>query len=104
MSPAFTVHGTRNGSLVDATWTDGRLTGDPPTVDLLYTQAELVQVVHADAVAARAFPDLAALPADPLADAASAYRLIAHVFDTIRDTTGDVPADVPERPNVDSAG
>jgi hypothetical protein len=90
---SFTVHGTRNGSLVHATWTDGHLTGDPPTVDLLYTQAELVGVVHSDAVAARAFPELAELPVEPLADAASAYQLIAHVFDTIRDTTGtDVPA------------
>jgi hypothetical protein len=92
-SRTFTVRGVRNGSLVHATWTDGRLTGDPPTVDLLCTQAELVGVIHADDVAARAFPDLAALPSEPLADPASAYRLIVHVFDAVRDTAGDVPVD-----------
>jgi hypothetical protein len=89
----FTVRGVRNGSLVHATWTDGRLTGDPPTVDLLRTQAELVSVIRTDDVAARAYPDLAGLPAEPLADPVSAYRLIVHVFDTIRETSGEVPVD-----------
>lgn len=103
-SRSFRLAGSRNGSLVHVTWTDGVLTGDPPTVDLLETQAEIVTVLHADKVAARAFPDLVAgTTADPLADPASAYHLIVHVFDTVREQTGDLPdrdasAGVPSRP------
>lgn len=92
MSSSFTVRGTRNGSLVHVTWTDGALTGDPPTVDLLEVQAEIADSVHDDAHAARAFPALAALPPDPLTDPAGAYRLIVHVFDSVRQTEGAVPA------------
>ena len=49
MTRTFTVRGTRNGSLVHVTWTDGTLTGDPPTVDLLEVQAEIADTVHDDA-------------------------------------------------------
>lgn len=92
MSHSFTVRGTRNGSLVHVTWTDGELTGDPPTVDLLEVQAEIADSMHGDEHAARAFPMLASLPAEPLGDPASVYRLIVHVFDSIRKTEGAVPA------------
>lgn len=87
----FTVRGTRNGSLVHVTWTDGRLTGDPPTVDLLLNEAEIVASLHHDDHAARAYPELRALPVEPLSDPGAAYRLIAHILDSIRDTTGHVP-------------
>ncbi|MCW2722458.1 hypothetical protein [Pseudonocardia sp.] len=86
---SFTVRGTRNGSLVHVTWTDGALTGDPPTVDLLHTQAELVAVLHGDPHAANAYPELVALPEDPLTDSRAAYRLVVHVLDSVRETTGD---------------
>lgn len=91
MTRTFTVRGTRNGSLVHVTWTDGTLTGDPPTVDLLEVQAEIADTMHGDEHAARAFPALAALPPDPLTDPASAYHLIVHVFDTVRQTEGAAP-------------
>lgn len=75
------------------TWTEGGgLTGDPPTVDLLEVQAEIADGIQGDDHAARAFPALAALPPDPLADADSTYRLILHVFDSVRQAEGDVPA------------
>ncbi|WP_300019163.1 hypothetical protein [Pseudonocardia sp.] len=91
MTRSFTVRGTRNGSLVHVTWTDGTLTGDPPTVDLLEVQADIADTMHGDDHAARAFPALAALPPHPLADPSSAYRLIIHVFDSVRQTEGAVP-------------
>lgn len=87
----FTVRGTRNGSVVHVTWSDGRLTGDPPTVDLILTEAENVASIHHDDHGANAYPELRALPAEPLAAPCPAYLLIAHVLDNIRDTTGDVP-------------
>ncbi|MEN3301664.1 hypothetical protein [Pseudonocardia sp.] len=86
---SFTVRGTRNGSLVHVTWTDGELTGDFPTVDLVHTEAELVAVLHDDPHAAGAYRELVALPGEPLADAAAAYRLVVHVLDAVRETTGD---------------
>lgn len=90
----FTVRGTRNGSLVHVTWSEGgEVTGDPPTVDLLHSYVEIVERVHADAYAARAHPDLADLPADPLAEPASAHRLIQHVLDSVRVTDGCQPSD-----------
>ncbi|WP_214369821.1 hypothetical protein [Pseudonocardia sp. H11422] len=89
---SFTVRGTRNGSLVHVTWIDGELTGDPPTVDLLLTEAEIVEVLRDDDHACRAYPELRDLPAEPLTDPLSARRLITHVLDTVRDTTGDAPA------------
>ncbi len=88
----FTVKGSRNGSLVHITWTDGEISGDFPTVDMLLTEAELVPILHADPYAARALPDLDGMADAPLRDAASAYRLIVHVMDSVRETTGDVPA------------
>ncbi|MHA6794378.1 hypothetical protein ACVGVM_12855 [Pseudonocardia bannensis] len=89
---SFTVRGTRNGSLVHVTWTDGELIGDPPTVDLLLTEAEIVEVLRDDDRAARACPELRDLPAEPLADPIGAHRLITYVLDSVRETTGDVPA------------
>lgn len=89
---SFTVKGSRNGSLVHITWTDGVLTGDPPTVDLVHTQADIVDVLHADAAAARAYPELVgATRPNPLADAGAAHQLILHVLDTVRESSGDLP-------------
>lgn len=88
---SFTVKGSRNGSLVHVTWTDGRVSGDFPTVDLLLTEAELVPILHTDAYAAKVIPDLDGMGEAPLADPVAAYRLILHVLDSVRETTGDVP-------------
>lgn len=107
MSPrSFTVRGTRNGSLVHVTWTEGGgLAGDPPTVDLVLNQAEMVDVLRCDGIARRAFGDLASLREDPLTDPPSAYRIIVHLLDNVREVTGDVaevaalaPSPVPDRP------
>lgn len=87
----FTVKGSRNGSLVHITWTDGQISGDFPTVDLLLTEAELIPILHTDAYAARALPDLHRMADSPLADPAAAYRLITHVMDSVREATGNVP-------------
>lgn len=93
----FTVKGSRNGSLVHVTWTDGELSGDFPTVDLLLTEADLVPILHSDAYAARALPHLGEMTDAPLRDAAAAYQLIVHVLDSVHESTGDVPVP-PERP------
>lgn len=90
----FTVKGSRNGSLVHVTWTDGVLSGDFPTVDLVLAEAELAPVVHVDGYAARALPDLGDLTDSPLRDAATAYRLIVRVLDNVRETIGEVPGGV----------
>ncbi|MCF7550876.1 hypothetical protein [Pseudonocardia sp. WMMC193] len=87
----FTVRGSRNGSLVHVTWTDGVLTGDFPTVDLLAAEAELVPVVHRDSYAGRALPDLDGLGPSPLSEPGTAYRLILRVFDSVRESEGEVP-------------
>lgn len=44
----FRVEGSRNGSLVHLTWNGGVLTGDPPTIDLLEVEAELLRQVPQD--------------------------------------------------------
>lgn len=88
----FTVRGIRNGSRVHVTWSNGVLTGDPPTVDLLEVEAvlakersfdPLVRELHAGA------PE--GFAADPLATATSAFYLIERVLDIVRDVEGDVP-------------
>lgn len=88
----FTVRGSRNGSLVHVTWTDGQLSGDFPTVDMVHAAADLVPIVRTDSYAARAMPVLRSGMEHPLQDPATAYRLIASLLDTVRESTGDVPA------------
>jgi len=90
---AFTVRGWRNGSPVHVTWTEGGLlSGDPPTVDMLYVQADIVRLLHRDGIGARAFPELVRETSeDPLSKPESAHRLILQVLDSVRESTGDVP-------------
>jgi hypothetical protein len=96
MSPTadrFTVSGTRNGSLVQISWSGGELSGDPPTIDLVLVEAMIARDQTTDPLVAELFhdaPDGFDL-ADPLGDPRSAYYLISRVFDTIRDASGDVP-------------
>lgn len=89
---SFTVRGSRNGSKVHVSWTDGQLSGDPPTVDLVTVEAELasVEAVDRQSWAQVGFGDQV-LAADPLSDADSAWLLIKSVFDTITDVDGDAP-------------
>lgn len=90
---SFTVRGSRNGSLVHVTWTEGGiLTGDPPTVDLLYVQAEVLDSLRDDAIGVRAYPDLVRdTVMNPLTDSSSAHHLITYLLDSIRETSGDHP-------------
>lgn len=89
----FTIRGARNGSRVHVTWTDGVLSGDPPTVDLLHVEAELAATYPGDrhTWAAVAAPG-GSLPADPLSDPDAAWTLITSVFDSVRAGEGDLPA------------
>ena len=94
---SFTIRGGRNGSRVHVTWTDGTLTGDPPTVDLLHVEAELVRVNEDDHLAWSYVVDPhQSLQGDPLTEPAAAWRLIRSVFDTIQSGEGDLPADAAE--------
>ncbi|MBS4728590.1 hypothetical protein MSM1_09690 [Mycobacterium sp. SM1] len=90
----FTVRGSRNGSRVHVTWTDGKLTGDPPTIDLILVEAELALFHPEDR---QSWAGLvyagAGLSNQPLSDAPSAYRLINSVLDTITTVEGDAPAE-----------
>lgn len=92
MTQKFTVRGGRNGSQVHVHWTDGVLTGDPPTVDLLQVEAEMVTVFPTDR-STWGFRVSAGntLPADPLADPESAWALIVSVLDTVTSYEGDLP-------------
>jgi hypothetical protein len=100
----FTVRGGRNGSQVQITWTDGRLSGDPPSVDLVEIEAELVALNPDDqqSWSAVMYPGHA-LPADLLADPVMSWRLIESVLDTVQAVDGDVPpeaaAALPRRPH-----
>lgn len=89
----FTIRGSRNGSRVQVTWTDGVLTGDPPTLDLLAIESELTSLPGGDRHNWAAIADpQGTLPADPLRDPDGAWTLIASVFDSITAGEGDLPA------------
>jgi hypothetical protein len=95
LMPSFTIRGGRNGSRVHVTWTDGALTGDPPTVDLLHIEAELVRVNNDDHLQSWSdvLDTLGGMPGDPLTEPAAAWLLIRSVFDTIQSGEGDLPPD-----------
>lgn len=91
--PSFTLRGMRNGSLVNVTWRAGVLTGDPPTVDLIETEAEVAEQRHRDPVAAQLYVDA---PFGEhrrlLDDPASARFLIERNMDIVRERLGAVPS------------
>lgn len=90
----FTVRGGRNGSQVHVTWSDGHLSGDPPTVDLLEVEAELVRLHVDDRLSwAHVVDPQHTLPGDPLADPVAAWRLIQSVLDVVQSGSGDLPAE-----------
>lgn len=99
----FTVRGGRNGSQVHVTWADGKLSGDPPTVDLVELEAELVAVNRRDRQSWSHVVDPDGdLPQDPLLDPTAAWRLIRSVLDTVQTGSGDLPAEAAallERPS-----
>lgn len=98
-SQKFTVRGVRNGSQVHVTWSDGKLTGDPPTVDFVELEAEMAGLYPDDPNSmASQFYGEADMSGDPLADAASAWRLIESVLDSVTTVEGDAPPDAIERP------
>lgn len=89
---SFTVRGLRNGSLVHITWRAGEISGDPPTVDLIFVESDLSEVYRADPHFGGARAELhAGLAEEPLADPDSAYRLIVSVMDRVQGATGDLP-------------
>lgn len=95
----FTVRGSRNGSQVHVTWLDGKLSGDPPTVDFVELEAEMAGLYPDDpnSMAAQ-FYGADDLGADPLANPVSAWRLIRSVLDSVTVVEGDAPPEALERP------
>jgi hypothetical protein len=92
---AFTMRGLRNGSPVHITWSDGHLSGDPPTVDLLEVEAEIEAVGGLDHMARRA----GTTPSPhPLADVATAARLAYRVIDRVTEVHPPGIVDMFERP------
>lgn len=94
---SYTVRGARNGSQVFVTWADGKVSGDPPTVDLILVEAELAALHPEDAKSWNQVGGFDGLHADPLSDPDSAWQLIASVFDTVSATEGAVPAGAESR-------
>ena len=89
---SFTVRGGRNGSQVHVRWTDGVLSGDPPTVDLLDVEAEMVSVFPSERIMWGGQVDpQGALAANALADPESAWTLIVSVLDSVTSGEGDLP-------------
>jgi hypothetical protein len=73
---------------VHVTWTDGKLSGDPPTVDLVQVEAELARLHPGDRQSwSHVVDPQQSLPADPLAT----WRLIQSVLDTVQSGEGDLP-------------
>lgn len=90
----YTVRGGRNGSRVHVTWTDGTLSGDPPTVDLMQVEAELALLHPQDRLSwAHMVDPEQLLPADPLSEPTATWRLIQSVFDTVQSGEGDLPTE-----------
>lgn len=93
----FEVRGVRNGSVLTLTWDRGHLSGDPPTVDLVEIEAEVVEMSVADPFRRRdgSAPRAADSPdGHPLEQADTALALIRRVVDRITRVT--VLAPVPD--------
>ena len=94
-SRAFRAIGMRNGSQVSVTWREGRLDGDPPTVDLVRVETELARInagdtIHYDDELIRL---LSLARDDPLADPTFAFHVVSRVLDTVRQVQAD-PSDL----------
>lgn len=92
---AFEVRGVRNGSVLTLTWDHGHLSGDPPTVDLIEVEAEVMEISAADPFCLR--DGSAPRAADsrvrhPLERADTALALIRRVVDRITRITVLAPA------------
>jgi hypothetical protein len=79
----FSVEGSRNGSPVSIRWSNGVVSGDPPTVDLIEMEAELVALGGSDPFAVRSGAAEAGRSADGLADPVAALQLIRSVIDRV---------------------
>jgi hypothetical protein len=76
----FTVTGSRNGSPVRIVWDQGRLAGDPPTIDLVLVLAAARAAVATDPMARRALSEVGGLS---LEDAVQACELVCAVLDRL---------------------
>jgi hypothetical protein len=103
-STSFTVRGSRNGSRVFVTWTDGQMSGDTPTIDLLEVEAEMIRVNPGDRKSWGRLMNLNGLPADPLSNPNSAYVLMVSVFDSIHEVEGDTPDGAATRVRTSASG
>lgn len=88
---SFTVGGLRNGSRVQVTWSDGRLTGDPPTVDLIEVEARLAEESRGDPLSRSLYALPGSMDDDALADPSTALILIERALDIVNQVSGDAP-------------
>ncbi|HVU72671.1 MAG TPA: hypothetical protein VHE83_06905 [Mycobacteriales bacterium] len=91
---SFEVRGVRNGSVLTLRWAHGQLSGDPPTVDLVEVEAEVVEMSSLDPFRQRdgsvpAAPD--GPEGHPLERADTALALIRRVVDRITRVTVVAP-------------
>lgn len=87
----FTIRGARNGSQVFLTWSDGALSGDPPTVDLVQIEAELAVLHPQDRQSWSKVGGYGSLPENPLLDPDAAWLLIVSVLDVVSHGEGNLP-------------
>ena len=83
---SFTVRGTRNGSVVVVRWDEGRLSGDPPTLDLIEVEADLTACSGHDPLVQRT-PGVAHAGRGNLHDPQDAFAVVCHVFDRVNDVS-----------------
>lgn len=88
----FTVRGLRNGSSVHVTWSDGKVSGDPPTVDLVEMGQQMAETSRTDPLSRSLYAGvLAGIDGNPLQYPATAFALIAREIDTVQEITGTLP-------------
>ena|ERR1700728_2930601 len=86
---SFVVRGLRNGSVVSVAWRDGRLTGDPPTVDLIVVETALVAANRLDSHFAGAVGFDIETDGPLLADPVAAFSLVERVVDRITEVVAE---------------
>ncbi|CAJ61739.1 hypothetical protein FRAAL3095 [Frankia alni ACN14a] len=85
---SFEVRGVRNGSIVTVVWDRGLLDGDPPTVDLVEVEADLLAESRRDPLQRRRDGDATTTAtAATVGDPESALALVVRTLDRVVQVT-----------------
>lgn len=87
---SFVVRALRNGSIVTVRWSCGAFEGDPPTIDLVEMEAEMIATSQADVHLGFATGgDAETLSEESVSDPVGAFALIQRVVDRILEVSVD---------------